>query len=100
MEMSKLLELQNLSLSLGQRRVLDGITLSIISGEIHALVGANGAGKSTLAYAIMGCEGYRPQQGTLLFEGKPIDALAIQARARAGITLAWQEPARFEGLRV
>jgi Fe-S cluster assembly ATP-binding protein len=98
--MNKLLELQNLSLSLGQRRVLDGIGLSIVNDEIHALVGANGAGKSTLAYAIMGCEGYRPQQGTVLFEGKPIDALPIQARARAGITLAWQEPARFEGLRV
>ncbi|WP_198014441.1 MULTISPECIES: ATP-binding cassette domain-containing protein [Methylobacter] len=89
-----------MSLSLGQRRVLDAIDLSIASGEIHALVGANGAGKSTLGYAIMGCEGYRPQQGTMLFEGKPIDELPIQARARAGITLAWQEPARFEGLRV
>jgi Fe-S cluster assembly ATP-binding protein len=100
MVMNKLLELQNLSLSLGQRRVLDGIGLSIVNSEIHALVGANGAGKSTLAYAIMGCEGYRPQQGTMLFEGKRIDALSIQARARAGITLAWQEPARFEGLRV
>lgn len=100
MVMGVLLELRNMSLSLGQRRVLDAIDLSIASGEIHALVGANGAGKSTLGYAIMGCEGYRPQQGTMLFEGKPIDELPIQARARAGITLAWQEPARFEGLRV
>jgi Fe-S cluster assembly ATP-binding protein len=95
-----LLELQNVTLSLGQRRVLAGIDLSIARGEIHALVGANGAGKSSLAYAVMGCEGYRPQQGNILFEGKPIDELPIQARARAGITLAWQEPARFEGLRV
>lgn len=100
MVMGVLLELRNMSLSLGQRRVLDAIDLSIASGEIHALVGANGAGKSTLGYAIMGCEGFRPQQGTMLFEGKPIDELPIQARARAGITLAWQEPARFEGLRV
>jgi len=98
--MDILLELQNLTLSLGQRRMLDGISLNIVSGEIHALMGTNGAGKSTLAYAIMGCEGYRPQQGTILFEGKRIDELPIQARARAGITLAWQEPARFEGLRV
>ncbi len=98
--MDTLLELRNLSLSLGQRRVLAGIGLSIARGEIHALIGANGAGKSSLAYAVMGCEGYRPQQGSILFEGKPIDELPIQARARAGITLAWQEPARFEGLRV
>jgi Fe-S cluster assembly ATP-binding protein len=98
--MDILLELHHLTLSLGQRRVLDGISLNIVSGEIHALMGTNGAGKSTLAYAIMGCEGYRPQQGTILFDGKRIDELPIQARARAGITLAWQEPARFEGLRV
>ncbi|MGZ4960007.1 MAG: ATP-binding cassette domain-containing protein [Methylomonas sp.] len=86
--MDILLELHNISLSLGQRRVLDGIDLNIISGEIHALVGANGAGKSTLAYAIIGCEGYRSQQGTLLFEGKRIDELPIQERARAGVMLA------------
>jgi Fe-S cluster assembly ATP-binding protein len=95
-----LLELQNLTLSLGQRQVLAGIGLSIARGEIHALVGANGAGKSSLAYAVMGCEGYRPKQGTILLEGRRIDELPIQARARLGITLAWQEPARFEGLRV
>ncbi|QJD30535.1 ATP-binding cassette domain-containing protein [Methylococcus geothermalis] len=98
--MDTLLELQNLTLSLGQRQVLGGIGLSIARGDIHALVGANGAGKSCLAYAIMGCEGYRPQQGTILFEGRRIDELPIQVRARLGITLAWQEPARFEGLRV
>lgn len=98
--MDTLLELQNLTLSLGQRRVLAGIGLSITRGEIHALVGANGAGKSSLAYAVMGCEGYRPQQGIVLFEGQRIDEMPIQTRARLGITLAWQEPARFEGLRV
>ncbi|MGR8952927.1 MAG: ATP-binding cassette domain-containing protein [Gammaproteobacteria bacterium] len=95
--MDKLLELRNLSLFLGQRRTLEGIDLSIERGEIHALVGSNGAGKSTLAYAIMGCEGYRPQQGTLLFEGQRIDELPIKARARAGISLALAGTGSFRG---
>ncbi len=98
--MDTLLELRNFSLSLGSRLVLADIGLSIAGGEIHALVGANGAGKSSLAFAVMGCEDYCPQQGTILFEGNSLDQLPIQARARLGITLAWQEPARFEGLLV
>jgi Fe-S cluster assembly ATP-binding protein len=63
-------------------------------------VGANGSGKSTLAYLVMGCEGYRPASGKIYFDGQRIDALPLHERARQGITLAWQEPARFEGLSV
>lgn len=69
-------------------------------GEIHALLGANGSGKSSLAYAIMGCEGYRPSGGEIAFQDRSIDDLPMHERAKQGITLAWQEPARFEGLSV
>ena len=74
--------------------------MTVAAGEIHALVGTNGTGKSTLAYLVMGCEGYRPSGGEIRFAGQCIDALPLHQRARLGITLAWQEPARFEGLLV
>jgi Fe-S cluster assembly ATP-binding protein len=95
-----LLQIEQLSFRVPARTVLDGLDLSVDSGEIHALVGANGAGKSTLAYLLMGCEGYRPDRGEIRFAGRRIDALPLYERARLGITLAWHEPARFEGLSV
>ncbi|MCU0834086.1 MAG: ATP-binding cassette domain-containing protein [Chromatiaceae bacterium] len=95
-----LLELTGLSLTLGGRRVLDGIDLAVCEGELHALLGPNGAGKSSLAYALMGCAGYQPQAGEVRFVGQDIAGRAIHERARLGLALAWQEPARFEGLSV
>ncbi|HEX5392265.1 MAG TPA: ABC transporter ATP-binding protein [Rhodocyclaceae bacterium] len=95
-----LLEVERLSFRVPARSVLEGLDLAVAAGEIHALVGTNGTGKSTLAYLIMGCEGYRADAGEIRFDGKRIDALPLHERARLGITLAWQEPARFEGLSV
>jgi Fe-S cluster assembly ATP-binding protein len=95
-----LLEIDHLSFRVPARAVLDGLGISVAAGEIHALVGTNGTGKSTLAYLIMGCEGYRAESGEIRFDGRRIDALPLHERARLGITLAWQEPARFEGLSV
>ncbi|MDZ7802693.1 ABC transporter ATP-binding protein [Thiohalophilus sp.] len=96
--MQPLLQLENIHLTLGERKVIDGLNLSVARGEVHALLGANGAGKSTVAFMIMGREGYRPENGELRFEGEPLLDLPMHERARRGITLAWQEPARFEGL--
>ncbi len=95
-----LLRLAGLQLELQGNPVLDGLDLEVAPGEIHGLLGANGAGKSSLAYAVMGCDGYRPAAGAIHFAGRRIDALPMHERARLGITLAWQEPARFEGLSV
>lgn len=95
-----LLEIDRLSFRVPARTVLEGLDLAVAAGEIHALVGTNGTGKSTLAYLVMGCEGYRADAGEIRFDGLRIDALPLHERARLGITLAWQEPARFEGLSV
>jgi Fe-S cluster assembly ATP-binding protein len=95
-----LLEIHGLNLTLGERMALSDIDLTLQAGEIHALIGSNGAGKSSLAYALMGSEGYRPEKGEVLFGGRSLLGLAMHERARLGITLAWQEPARIEGLSV
>jgi Fe-S cluster assembly ATP-binding protein len=95
-----LLDLRAITLRLGTKEVLRDLNLSVASGEMHVLLGANGSGKSTLAHLIMGCDGYAPSAGQILFDGGSINALPIHERARLGITLAWQEPARFEGISV
>ena len=95
-----LLEVINLKLSQNGTEILRGVNLTIYPGQVHALLGLNGCGKSSLAYTIMGCEGYVPSEGQILFDGRDITTLSITERARLGITLAWQEPARFEGIPV
>jgi Fe-S cluster assembly ATP-binding protein len=95
-----LLEINNLTYTAGDKKILDEFSLSIESSEVHALLGTNGTGKSTLAYVIMGCEGYRPASGEITFNGNDIYDLKIHERAALGITMAWQEPVRFEGINV
>ncbi len=95
-----LLEITGLVFLAGEKTILDGFSLDISASEVHALLGANGTGKSTLAYLIMGCGGYQAKEGAIVFDGNTINDLAIHERARLGITLAWQEPVRFEGITV
>lgn len=84
----------------GEKQILQGFSMTVGDSEVHALLGTNGTGKSTLAYLIMGCEGYKPVSGEILFEGKAINDLKIHERAKLGITMTWQEPVRFEGIAV
>lgn len=95
-----LLEIQQLVFRTAGRAILNGVNLAIGDGEIHALLGTNGAGKTTLARILMGCAGYAPASGSVRFLGTDISSLAMHERARVGITMAWQEPSRIEGLRV
>lgn len=95
-----LLEVYGLDLARDGRHVLHGADLTVRTGVVHVLLGPNGSGKSTLAYAIMGCPGYEPDAGTIRFAGTDLAGLSMTQRARLGITLSWQEPARFEGLTV
>jgi Fe-S cluster assembly ATP-binding protein len=95
-----LLQIRGLTLARVDRRLLEDIALSVDAGEIHALLGGNGCGKTSLAKCVMGCAGYRPDAGEIRFDGRRIDTLPLHERARLGITMAWQEPARLEGVRV
>jgi len=95
-----LLRIENLSLQREGHEVLHRVSLTVQPGEVHGLLGLNGSGKSSLAYTLMGCSGYTPYEGTIWFAGREITRLSITERAQLGLTLAWQEPARFEGLPV
>jgi Fe-S cluster assembly ATP-binding protein len=98
--MMNILEIRNLSLQLGGKPILNELSMDIWEGHVHAVVGVNGAGKSTLASTIVGLSGYRDFEGDILFRGTSLKGKSIDERAAMGITLAWQEPARFEGLKV
>jgi Fe-S cluster assembly ATP-binding protein len=95
-----ILELHDVTLELGGKRILNGLSAEFWEGRVHALIGPNGAGKSTLASTIMGLPGYTHHGGDILLDGTSLRGVSVDERARRGITLAWQEPARFEGLRM
>jgi Fe-S cluster assembly ATP-binding protein len=95
-----ILDLKDVSLKLGKRRVLNHLSMEFWQGYAHAVIGPNGAGKSTLASTIMGLSDYRNHSGDILFESESVNGLEVDERARKGISLAWQEPARYEGLGV
>jgi Fe-S cluster assembly ATP-binding protein len=94
------LELIGVTLELGGKRVLDGLSARFAPARVHALVGPNGAGKSTLASTVMGLAGYGDFSGEIMLDGASLKGVPLDERARRGITLGWQEPARYEGLSV
>ncbi len=98
--MSNILTIENMDLILGKETILDNISLAIEAGEVLAIIGPNGCGKSSLAYTIMGLKRYKPAKGNIYYKGDDITDLSVDERARKGITLGWQEPARFEGVSV
>jgi ABC-type transport system involved in Fe-S cluster assembly, ATPase component len=93
-----MLEIKSLRLTLNSKPVINDLNLEVKGGKIHGLLGVNGTGKTTLASLIMGIS--YPDEGSIIFEGQDITRYTIAQRARMGITLAWQEPARFEGLSI
>jgi Fe-S cluster assembly ATP-binding protein len=95
-----LLEIRNLHASIAEdgTEILRGVDLTIRVGEVHAIMGPNGSGKSTLAYVLAGRPGYAVTQGTVLYDGKDLLALAPEQRAREGIFLAFQYPVEIPGV--
>lgn len=95
-----ILKIENLTLNLNGREILKNLSFSVKEGLIKSVLGSNAAGKSSLASVIMGLEGYKPFKGRVIFMEEDITDYPIWKRAKMGLTLAWQEPARFEGLTV
>ena len=79
-------------------KILNGVNLTIKSGEIHAIMGPNGSGKSTLSYAIAGHPKYEITEGEVLLDGENILELDVDERARAGLFLAMQYPTEIPGV--
>ena len=100
MDFDRLLEIKNLYFNINGKDILKDINLTVKKGEILPIIGVNGTGKSTLASIIMGLNGYKPTRGRIIFKGEDITGLSVTARAKLGITLAWQIPANFEGIAV
>jgi Fe-S cluster assembly ATP-binding protein len=98
--MPNILSIKNLTVRSEDKLLIDDFSLDLESGAVHALIGPNGAGKSTVAAAIMGLEGYRDTEGEIEFKGEIISKAGVSERAKLGIALGWQEPARFEGVKI
>ncbi len=98
----KSLEIRNLSVESKEngKKILKNVSFGINKGSIHILIGANGSGKSTLAYALMGLSRFKIVSGKIIFLGRDITKLPTNRRAKMGMTIAFQEPAFFEGISV
>ncbi len=93
-----MLEIKNLHVSVGDRKILKGLTLTVKDGEVAAIMGPNGTGKSTLSYVIAGREGYEVTDGEVLLNGENILALEPHERAARGLFLAFQYPVEIPGV--
>jgi len=92
------LVVENLHAEVAGKEILKGVTLTLRSGELTALMGPNGSGKSTLAYALMGHPKYKVTQGRALLDGKDLLAMPVEQRSRAGLFLGFQYPQEVSGL--
>src|SRR3989338_8312960 len=102
-----MLTIKNLHVSVEDKIILKGVSLTVKPGEVHAVMGPNGSGKSTLAYALMGHPAYEvgnKQQTTdnlqLTLDGKDLSELSPDERAKAGLFLAFQQPVAIPGVTV
>jgi Fe-S cluster assembly ATP-binding protein len=92
------LSIQNLHVRAGGKNILNGLSLEVQAGEVHAIMGPNGSGKSTLAQVLAGREGYEITSGAVTYKGSDLFALEPEERARAGVFLAFQYPVEIPGV--
>jgi Fe-S cluster assembly ATP-binding protein len=93
-----MLQINNLHATVGGTPILDGLTLTVNAGQVHAIMGPNGSGKSTLAYVLGGRPGYEVTGGSVTFAGQDLLALEAHERAAAGLFLGFQYPVEIPGV--
>ena len=93
-----MLTIENLHAEIDGKQILNGLSLSINAGEVHAIMGPNGAGKSTLGYTLGGRPGYDVTEGSVDFMGQDLLALDPHERAAAGLFLGFQYPVEIPGV--
>ena len=93
-----MLEIENLHVEVGGRKILKGVDLSVMAGYTNVLFGPNGSGKSTLLMTIMGFSGYKVTQGRILLNGEDITKLSVTERANLGIGIMMQRPPNLVGV--
>jgi Fe-S cluster assembly ATP-binding protein len=93
-----MLEIKGLTAGIDGKEILKGIDLVVPQGEVHAIMGPNGSGKSTLSYVLSGRDGYEVTGGSATFEGKDLLDMEPEARAAAGLFLAFQYPVELPGV--
>lgn len=95
-----LLEVNNLTVAIGRKTILEEINFSIEKDNPAVLFGPNGSGKSTLLKTIMGFEGYQIKQGDIVFKGKKINTLATEDRVKLGLGIMYQHPPKITGVKL
>jgi Fe-S cluster assembly ATP-binding protein len=93
-----MLKIANLQVAVGDNKVLNGLSLEIPTGEVHAIMGPNGSGKSTLAHVLAGRPGYTVTAGSVTLDGKDLLALEPEERAHEGVFLGFQYPVEIPGV--
>jgi len=93
-----ILEVRDLKVRAGERQILDGLSLTVRAGEVHAIMGPNGSGKSTLTGVLAGRPGFEVVSGSAAYLGRDLLAMAPEERAREGLFLAFQYPVEIPGV--
>jgi len=93
-----MLEVKDLHVTVGGKKILKGLTLAMKAGEVHAIMGPNGSGKSTLSYVLAGREGYEVAGGSVTYDGHNLLAMKPEERAAKGVFLAMQYPVEIPGV--